>query len=124
MLYVQLALLCGKNVIMLFGVNEAFQAITLCEAIGYALPMFPHSPGEFRCGTNVKRAVTLVCHNVDPSAHGFRIASEWCGGNQKTWVAGPSPATGILFGCTENRCLATGRGSPDSSAVPGQRAAD
>src|SRR6266436_7630667 len=75
--------------------------------------MLPHPSGKIRCGAKVKRAVAPVCHDVDPSAHGLRIAAESCGGNQETWVAGTSPATGEL---REDYA-----GSGDMAAVPKPR---
>src|SRR5205823_1186319 len=69
---------------MLLGINEALQAIPPRRAFGYALPVFPHSSGKFRCGANVKRAVAPVCHGcrpIRPWVQDCRVVA-----NQMTWV--------------------------------------
>ena len=69
MLDIPLALLCGENIVVLFGVNEKLQAVLLCKSVCRALQMFPHSSSQIHRGPDVKRAVTTVRHNVDPSSH-------------------------------------------------------
>jgi hypothetical protein len=45
MLDIHLALLCGENIVMLFGVTELY-AVLLCKSIYCAFAMFPHSSSQ------------------------------------------------------------------------------
>jgi hypothetical protein len=63
------ALLCREDVIVSLDMDEPFQTIPPGEAIGDPSPMFPNSAGKFGGGTDIKRTIPPIGHDVGPATH-------------------------------------------------------
>lgn len=69
MLDIVLALDGTPNVAMGFEIDQAFEAVPLCEALHYPFPVLPDATGEVAGYAGVECAVRAVTHHVDPGTH-------------------------------------------------------
>ena len=56
------------NIFMALGKDQSFQAISLGETIGHALPMFPNAARKIAGDADVQRAIRPIGDDVNPSA--------------------------------------------------------
>src|ERR1700746_3414608 len=65
---VPLGLLCGEDVVVPLGVDEAMQAVPHREPLRGPRSVFPKRPLEIGRGPDIERAIRPVGHDVDPTA--------------------------------------------------------
>ena len=72
-----------------FHIDEALQAISLCESGYEPFPMFIGAPSDVGGDARIENAVRAVGHDVDPAARHLRVTA---------WMAGSSPAMTDSYG--------------------------
>ena len=95
MLDLHLALLGHENIIVPFGIDEAFQAVALREPVGNSLTMLPNSSRKIDVVPtySVPSGRLVMRYTHPPMAHDVHDLFQ---GSNKDVGGGTSPATGIL----------------------------
>jgi hypothetical protein len=77
---------------VLLGKNEAFQTVAFGKALDHVFAMFPCAFGDIAGDADMERAIRSVGHDVNPSTSHRAQAALRCFVEEKTWMAGTSPA--------------------------------